>query len=279
MRSIREGFYSIWWQLDRLWRGIAPSWMRGPRLLAPSARMAAGRSGRKPQLLNLLLDCFEPQRSFLEIGSSLGHTLEAVASEKRVGVDPFPQFASSPWLTPKGVCIYAVCSDEYFASVPSEKFDVVYLDGAHESVQTYIDLVNSFAVLKPSGVVVIDGVRPWDKPSSLPDLNTAVQEKKANGIAHDAWFGDVYKTVSFLIESHPELDVRIVGNLVGERYCQAVVKLVGNEKPTMIPNYSEMIRNIRWEDVFASDLEPMWDPKRELEVEPQNIAEWLLPRR
>ena len=53
--------------------------------------------------------------------------------------------------------------------------------------------------------------------------------------------------------------MRIVGNLVGERYCQAVVKLVGNEKPKIIPNYSEMIRNIRWEDVFASDLEPMWD--------------------
>lgn len=253
--------------------------MRGPRLLVPDIRLAAGRSGRKPQLLNLLLDCFEPQRCYLEIGASLGHTLEAVASEKRVAVDPFPQFARSSWLTPKGVSVYSVDSDEYFERGPSEKFDVVYLDGAHESVQTYIDLVNSFAVLKPSGVVVIDGVRPWDKPSSLPDLNTSVREKKANGITHDAWFGDVYKTVFFLIESHPELDVRIVGNLVGERYCQAVVKLVGNEKPKMFPNYSETIRNIRWEDVFASDMEPMWDHNRDLEIDPQHIAEWLQSRR
>lgn len=270
--------YRARWHFDRFCRPICQKLSKRPRLLAPSPRDAQGGAGRKPQVINLFLGIFDAPRSYLEIGVSYGHTLEAVVAEKRVAVDPFPMFAVESSLMPAGVTVHSTTSQQFFSRVEGHSYDVIYLDGSHEAVQTYVDTIYSLTLLRPAGVVVIDGARPWDRPSSLPELESSIKEKNAKGINHNAWFGDVYKGVSFLMKYHPELDVRIIGNSVGERYCQAVVKLSAKARPKAISGYVGLIHDIRWEDVFDREIEPLWDQKFELRLDRQEIKGWLCRR-
>jgi predicted O-methyltransferase YrrM len=48
-------------------------------------------------------------------------------------------------------------SKAYFASVaPKEQFDLVYVDGSHHADEVMIDALESFAALKPGGILVFD---------------------------------------------------------------------------------------------------------------------------
>jgi len=56
-------------------------------------------------------------------------------------------------------------SDEYFAdSIHLEKFDFVYIDGAHTSTQVLVDGINGFARLKVDGILTFDDYE-WPKYS------------------------------------------------------------------------------------------------------------------
>lgn len=48
-------------------------------------------------------------------------------------------------------------SDQYFVNhAPAERFDFIYIDGAHTSTQVLLDGINSFSLLKNGGVLAFD---------------------------------------------------------------------------------------------------------------------------
>ena len=56
-------------------------------------------------------------------------------------------------------------SDMYFANnFPEEKFDFIYIDGAHTSTQVLVDAINSFPRLKVGGIPAFDDYE-WPKYS------------------------------------------------------------------------------------------------------------------
>lgn len=93
-------------------------------------------------------------RRYLEIGVQDGVVFKAVQVPERVGVDPDPRSRATVHLT----------SDEYFARLdPSERFDLVFIDGLHHADQVRRDLHNALRHLMPGGVVMLHDCDPPDE--------------------------------------------------------------------------------------------------------------------
>jgi len=57
----------------------------------------------------------------------------------------------------RNVMAYRLPSDEYFIRMrPVDRFDVIYVDGAHTAEQVFRDGVNSHIALKQGGILVFD---------------------------------------------------------------------------------------------------------------------------
>lgn len=113
-------------------------------------------------------------KSFLEIGTASGECFNHVIAEEKVSVDPNEQTNAT----------YNVTSDEYFAKRKLHKnksFDIIFIDGLHESEQTYRDIQNSLTHLNRGGVIVIHDCAPTNKSMQEPYTN------------QHFWTGDVWK--------------------------------------------------------------------------------------
>ena len=63
----------------------------------------------------------------------------------------------SKFLDDKRVKKMKMTSDMYFANnFPEEKFDFIYIDGAHTSMQVLVDAINAFPRLKVGGILAFD---------------------------------------------------------------------------------------------------------------------------
>ena len=164
--------------------------------------------GGAAQIINQLLRAVDGDR-YLEIGVQTGMTLQCVQAATRVGIEPIPQFTVRA--LPRGCRIIEAPSDEYFASRPSETFDVIYVDGLHRFNQAYRDTLNSLGRVRPGGLVVIDDVMPVDTYSAIPDENESRERRRAAGLSGGAWSGDVWKVLIALDEIHcDEIDYRTI---------------------------------------------------------------------
>lgn len=99
-------------------------------------------------VLNALVDKFGYNR-YLEIGVAGGKTFRQVRVSHKVGVDPSPQCEVSHRMT----------SDAFFQGC-CELFDLIFVDGLHTKNQCHRDIMNSLAVLKEEGTVVVHDCRP-----------------------------------------------------------------------------------------------------------------------
>ena len=114
-------------------------------------------------------------RAYLEIGVQRGDVFSRVEVDRKVGVDPDPRSAATIHLP----------SDAYFdrldAESPSERFDLVFVDGLHHREQVVRDVRNSIRYLSTGGVIV---VHDCDPPSEA-----AGSRAMCSGV----WCGDVWK--------------------------------------------------------------------------------------
>lgn len=268
-------FFSVWAVAGRV-VGIRVS--QKDRLLDPWARISRTRSGIRPRRINALLEKFCGTVSYLEIGTFLGHTFQAVKARTRVGVDPDNRFNCI--LTPPRTTVYQLTSDEFFA-ISSQSFDLVFLDGLHEAEQTYRDILNSLASLNPGGLVLVDDVRPVDFASSLPSLAESVTAKRASRVRHDKWYGDVYKAIRLIMVGHRDLGVAIFGNHPGG-HGQALIWRIDSagQQPAQEINVREELAQIQFHDVFPGFGEPLWPVEMSLK-EPSDWEHppWELPIR
>jgi hypothetical protein len=171
---------------------------------------------------------------YLEIGVNLGRTIENVnVVGQRWGVDPNPQFDLSR--LPKGLEIFALTSDEFFAQLgPDERFDVVFIDGLHTFEQTYTDLLNTLAH-QDEGAVLIDDTVPCDDVSAMPDMAASFAKRQEMGLDGLPWHGDVWKVVACVARHHEDLEFRTImgsGNpqtLLWRRHPGAEMVRAGDE--------------------------------------------------
>jgi hypothetical protein len=61
---------------------------------------------------------------------------------------------------------YTLTSDEFFKQ-NTEKFDIIFIDGLHESEQVYIDIMNSLDALEDGGTILTHDMNPQKKRSQV----------------------------------------------------------------------------------------------------------------
>lgn len=148
-------------------------------------------------------------KNYLEIGYYKGWSFDQVECDWKMAVDPNP--CKTPeqekWdkstdiyhhgkaeRKPKGLdIIYKMTSDDFFSQLSSNSiWDIIFIDGLHESKQVLKDVQNSLNHLSPGGIII------------MHDCNPPKYEHTTTGI-DGCWTGDVYKAY---------IDVKYNPNLV-----------------------------------------------------------------
>lgn len=130
--------------------------------------------------------------SYLEIGYYKGWSFDQVNCKNKIAVDPnpskFPEQEEIQYgrtilnLKKTGIeKLVKSTSDEFFKK-NKDKFDIVFIDGLHESKQVQKDILNSLAILNEGGVIL------------LHDCNPPTEAHTLNGV-DGCWNGDVYKAI------------------------------------------------------------------------------------
>jgi len=245
------------------------------RLLHPFPRFTQTRNLHSPTRLNMLLSVLQRGGSYLEVGIEKGWTIQAVRSQHRVGVDPQPRFSLES--LPGSVEVFHGTSDDFFSS-NSADFSLIFLDGLHEALQTYKDFCHATRILVPSGVILIDDVFPSDEYSAHPVEAVSNELKRGAGIAHRAWYGDVWKVVLIINQFHPDWKIAILGGR-DHGHGQAVVTRSNGERSaaefdSRAVRFAQTLEYSHYfggsSDVIASMVV---DERRFLE--PSNLRDWL----
>jgi len=92
--------------------------------------------------------------SYLEIGVYDGKNFENVICTAKVGVDP----NLPPSLQGKSIFNKASSDDFFHNNV--DKFDLIFIDGDHESEQVEKDIVNAYKSLNKDGMILLHDCNP-----------------------------------------------------------------------------------------------------------------------
>ena len=138
------------------------------------------------QIINQLTN---KDHAYLEIGVENGYTFNNVHFLNKIGVDPDPKFSNKN--------IYICTSDEYFEKCIN-RFDVIFIDGMHQSEYVLRDFNNSMTILSENGSIFIDDVIPLNHNEQLRIPQKHYYE---NGILKygEEWTGDVWKVIYYLL--------------------------------------------------------------------------------
>jgi len=120
-------------------------------------------------IINDLIDHFNYQ-SYLEIGIADGYCWDRIPLVDKIGVDPEPRSPATFHMT----------SDAFFEK-NDRNFDIILIDGLHESEQARKDVINALMFLNEGGTIVMHDCNP---PNEL--CQRIPRETKE-------WTGDVWK--------------------------------------------------------------------------------------
>lgn len=205
--------------------------------------------------INRLLSLASGNGQYLEIGVEKGETFRGVSSPVKHAVDPFPMFTpDSPSANEQ---LWRLKSNAFFRRYKGAAFSVVFVDGLHESRQTYIDILNAFQILELNkGFVLVDDVWPTEAASALGTLKKTAQAKEQEGITHHRWYGDVFRTVIALSRYHPEIGACVVGR-PPESHGQLVLwSRTGARRPRLSVRALIGMKAISFEEVFDREALP-----------------------
>ncbi len=185
--------------------------------------------------------------SYLEIGVSEGATFHSVQARRKVAVDPkFVFDVAAARATRPEVEYHEVTSDEYFGRIkgPSERFELIFLDGLHTFEQTLRDFTNAIECLAPNGVIVIDDVMPDSYFAGISDV-TVFRTLRSQQIAKSAsWMGDVYRLMFFIESFFQQFSYRTVE----ENHGQAIVWR--GRRPSVAERSVESVARTPYEDAI-----------------------------
>ena len=132
------------------------------------------------------------EQSYLEIGIETGYNFDNVHFKTKLGVDPDPKYENK--------CIIKLTSDEFFKT-NCDFFDIVFIDGMHQTEYVLRDFNNSILKLNEYGIIFIDDIFPLNYNEQLKIPNKHIYE---NGILKylEPWTGDVWKVAYYLLKYH-----------------------------------------------------------------------------
>jgi hypothetical protein len=149
---------------------------------------------------------------YLEIGVEYGETFNDVHFRDKTGVDPDPKF------NVVNGKVYKLTSDDYFkqfnlndtSSLDSDDiieeypiFDIIFIDGMHQTEYVLKDINNSLKLLSNKGLIFIDDILPLNYNEQL---KIPIKHYYENGILKygENWTGDIWKVIYHILKNHKE---------------------------------------------------------------------------
>ena len=177
------------------------------------------------------------KKTYLEIGIEYGHTFNNVQISNKVGVDPDPKI--------KNNTIVKKTSDEFFKQ-NTDTFDVIFIDGMHQTEFVLRDFNNSVICLNKNGLIYLDDVLPINEREQK---KIPIKHAYENGILkyRESWTGDVWKFVYYLIKNYNN---KIEYELFTSKNYRGVLKISLNEKINISPDALSEINNYSYEKDF-----------------------------
>lgn len=167
---------------------------------------------------NLIAD--NGYKSYLEIGYGDGINFYNVECYAKVSVDPF----HTPTLL--------MTSDEFFKQNVN-KFDLIFIDGLHQSEQVVRDVKNSINVLNKKGTILIHDCKPRQ------EIHQSREKKSVT------WNGDVWKAIVQLAKEGYNMELLPID-------VTGIVKLVAGKK-----TFNVAEGELTW-DWYLSNYIKMW---------------------
>lgn len=151
-------------------------------------------------IINILINKIKA-RSYLEIGLGDGIVFKRVKCKNKTGVDPC---LSSYKLGQKCTYepTYKMTSDEFF-KINKKKFDIIFIDGLHESKQVEKDIKNSLRFLNKNGYIICHDINP-------PNIEAQKMPRKTR-----IWTGDCWKAWVKIRTEHKNLKMFTVNTDYG----------------------------------------------------------------
>lgn len=115
-------------------------------------------------------------KSYLEIGLDDSKNFNLIRIPNKFSVDPCIGEYSHAKPTHK------MTSDEFFKN-NKDKFDIIFIDGLHESNQVYKDIINSLKVLNYNGSIICHDMNPFEEGQQVIPR----QQKVWTGDCWKAW--------------------------------------------------------------------------------------------
>lgn len=136
--------------------------------------------------------------NYLEIGVNDAMCIRQIIAEHKDGVDPYPGSEVGGGYFPE--INYPISSDQFFELIKGHdiKYDIIFIDGLHESDQVDKDLQNSLQHLQPNGTIVMHDCNPPEYEIQLVPRQTGI------------WNGDVWKSIVKLRCTEPNLEINVV---------------------------------------------------------------------
>jgi len=138
---------------------------------------------KKEKVINDLIEKHN-LKSYLEIGSQSFYSFGEVDCDKKVAVDPNA--------TKGHTKLVPVTSDKFFES-NEDKFDIVFIDGLHESGQVERDIVNAMRCINKGGFIVLHDCYPHKfEHQQVPRISRI-------------WNGDVWRAFVGFRKKYPNI--------------------------------------------------------------------------
>jgi len=162
---------------------------------------------------------------YLEIGVFNGYSFLKIICKNKIGIDPcfklklklklYSYFTNITNINNK---YFTMTSDDFFINYKntliSSPPEVIFIDGLHTFEQTLQDCYNSLNYLAEGGMIILHDCNPPSESSATPALSILEAEKswksQHNSGWTDVWCGDSWKTIPYLINNHPELNVSVL---------------------------------------------------------------------
>jgi hypothetical protein len=126
-----------------------------------------------------------------------GECFNSVHFLDKTGVDPDPKFK------PGIGQLFKLTSDQFFETKGERIFDVIFIDGMHQSEYILRDINNSIRFLAEDGFIFIDDILPFNYNEQL---KIPIKHYYENGILKYAenWTGDVWKVIYYMLLKHKD---------------------------------------------------------------------------
>jgi hypothetical protein len=163
----------------------------------------------RSQIINQLTNSND---RYLEIGVEYGECFNEVHFINKIGVDPDPKF------NPTNGKLFKLTSDDYFiqynnedtSSIDSDDiideppiFDVIFIDGMHQTEYILKDINNSLRILSDKGIIFIDDILPLNYNEQL---KVPIKHYYENGILKygENWTGDIWKVIYHILKNYKD---------------------------------------------------------------------------